>query len=105
MVPIRPTGTATGCQPPCPCRARSEEHTSELQSQSNLVCRLLLEKKKKTRINKSRRHTAQLQSQLTVVFRCHILQTHPAVRDGHCILGSAHLHITVRATRPNLCMI
>src|SRR2546430_11970583 len=29
-------------------RSRSEEHTSELQSQSNLVCRLLLEKKKKT---------------------------------------------------------
>src|SRR2546430_12343978 len=28
--------------------ARSEEHTSELQSQSNLVCRLLLEKKNKT---------------------------------------------------------
>src|SRR2546430_6062923 len=34
---------------PCACAtaARSEEHTSELQSQSNLVCRLLLEKKKK----------------------------------------------------------
>src|SRR6516165_11613826 len=29
---------------------RSEEHTSELQSQSNLVCRLLLEKKKKKRL-------------------------------------------------------
>src|SRR2546430_5611371 len=29
-------------------RERSEEHTSELQSQSNLVCRLLLEKKKNT---------------------------------------------------------
>src|SRR2546430_3598030 len=29
---------------------RSEEHTSELQSQSNLVCRLLLEKKKKAKI-------------------------------------------------------
>src|SRR2546430_11217573 len=28
------------------CLSRSEEHTSELQSQSNLVCRLLLEKKK-----------------------------------------------------------
>src|SRR2546427_2904789 len=28
-------------------KSRSEEHTSELQSQSNLVCRLLLEKKKK----------------------------------------------------------
>src|SRR2546427_2540270 len=31
--------------------ARSEEHTSELQSQSNLVCRLLLEKKKKKTSN------------------------------------------------------
>src|SRR5256886_3931508 len=32
--------------PPLQTRMRSEEHTSELQSQSNLVCRLLLEKKK-----------------------------------------------------------
>src|SRR2546427_9236711 len=32
---------------PADQEARSEEHTSELQSQSNLVCRLLLEKKKK----------------------------------------------------------
>src|SRR2546427_9496801 len=32
---------------------RSEEHTSELQSQSNLVCRLLLEKKKKTKLRTS----------------------------------------------------
>src|SRR2546427_9436402 len=31
---------------PHPADTRSEEHTSELQSQSNLVCRLLLEKKK-----------------------------------------------------------
>src|SRR2546430_5790450 len=30
-------------------QTRSEEHTSELQSQSNLVCRLLLEKKKKNK--------------------------------------------------------
>src|SRR2546430_11771403 len=37
---------------------RSEEHTSELQSQSNLVCRLLLEKKKKTSIAPAaRQHT------------------------------------------------
>src|SRR2546430_11624692 len=41
------------CRVARPCRAgeeaepRSEEHTSELQSQSNLVCRLLLEQKKK----------------------------------------------------------
>src|SRR2546428_8857037 len=33
------------------CRTRSEEHTSELQSRSDLVCRLLLEKKKTTRYN------------------------------------------------------
>src|SRR5688572_32177692 len=46
-------------------RGRSEEHTSELQSQSNLVCRLLLEKKKNrnnslllTRYHKKRRHRA-----------------------------------------------
>src|SRR2546430_10178248 len=48
-------GVASGARPRasswCCCRAdrltwRSEEHTSELQSQSNLVCRLLLEKKK-----------------------------------------------------------
>src|SRR5688572_32182223 len=55
----RPWGRSAGTGPPtasgrrsCPPprrrpRGRSEEHTSELQSQSNLVCRLLLEKKKK----------------------------------------------------------
>src|SRR2546430_12052111 len=37
---------ATGNHPPRGLQIRSEEHTSELQSQSNLVCRLLLEKKK-----------------------------------------------------------
>src|SRR5579859_8244825 len=35
-------------------RSRSEEHTSELQSQSHLVCRLLLEKKKKKHHQKSK---------------------------------------------------
>src|SRR2546427_6425640 len=39
----RGAGASTGRRWSCP---RSEEHTSELQSQSNLVCRLLLEKKK-----------------------------------------------------------
>src|SRR5207302_2633525 len=34
-------------------RARSEEHTSELQSRENLVCRLLLEKKKKNKSQQS----------------------------------------------------
>src|SRR2546430_12804580 len=36
--------------------SRSEEHTSELQSQSNLVCRLLLEKKKKKSLQLSIQH-------------------------------------------------
>src|SRR5438309_7793912 len=35
------------CKPPAFPHTRSEEHTSELQSQFHLVCRLLLEKKKK----------------------------------------------------------
>src|SRR5690242_20781922 len=38
----------------CITGVRSEEHTSELQSHVNLVCRLLLEKKKKKKINKSK---------------------------------------------------
>src|SRR5438270_4018800 len=46
-----PRGQADPARP-----ARSEEHTSELQSQSNLVCRLLLEKKKKK--NQHHFHTA-----------------------------------------------
>src|SRR5688500_19867949 len=37
-------------------RVRSEEHTSELQSPCNLVCRLLLEKKKKRTDNSSTNH-------------------------------------------------
>src|SRR2546422_3133114 len=35
---------------------RSEEHTSELQSRLHLVCRLLLEKKKKIQLQKKRHH-------------------------------------------------
>src|SRR2546430_9667399 len=42
--------------------SRSEEHTSELQSQSNLVCRLLLEKKKQNRHATFYIHILQLHS-------------------------------------------
>src|SRR5256886_7426392 len=42
---------------------RSEEHTSELQSQSNLVCRLLLEKKKKNEIHLCRNSASTHYSQ------------------------------------------
>src|SRR5260370_24267096 len=55
----RPTATSTttsawrrtgGRTPTSPAPGRSEEHTSELQSHLNLVCRLLLEKKKKSKL-------------------------------------------------------
>src|SRR5256885_7918622 len=53
--PARTRGSSSGPTPrrrtrrrPCACGPRSEEHTSELQSPCNLVCRLLLEKKKNT---------------------------------------------------------
>src|SRR5205807_8658275 len=39
--------TPCGLRALCACKLRSEEHTSELQSPCNLVCRLLLEKKKR----------------------------------------------------------
>src|SRR2546427_5381024 len=53
-------GSESGSRSPLSCHLvavdhghhRSEEHTSELQSQSNLVCRLLLEKKKKNTITR-----------------------------------------------------
>src|SRR5258708_16475056 len=43
--------TPAEVQEPKPFEPRSEEHTSELQSPDHLVCRLLLEKKKKTNNN------------------------------------------------------
>src|SRR2546430_11528406 len=54
--PRRPnSGSKAGSRQPATrnTQTRSEEHTSELQSQSNLVCRLLLEKKKKKKIIKT----------------------------------------------------
>src|SRR5688572_31509332 len=55
--PCRPCITAS--------RSRSEEHTSELQSQSNLVCRLLLEKKKRNH------HRVRLHDQLLYTYNAH----------------------------------
>src|SRR5438270_5773014 len=59
-------------------RTRSEEHTSELQSQSNLVCRLLLEKKKKkkkkkkTKITKIKKIQKKNKTQTTDTLTQHI---------------------------------
>src|SRR6266540_4540354 len=48
--PRRPSGVLGRWMCASRCRVRSEEHTSELQSHHDLVCRLLLEKKKKKTI-------------------------------------------------------
>src|SRR2546428_4433186 len=45
--------------------ARSEEHTSELQSRSDLVCRLLLEKKKKYKIKRTDQQSNSIRSHTT----------------------------------------
>src|SRR5689334_24786539 len=50
---------SSSCSPTRASASRSEEHTSELQSQFHLVCRLLLEKKKqRSRLNARHRQTA-----------------------------------------------
>src|SRR2546421_6730538 len=64
---------------------RSEEHTSELQSRSDLVCRLLLEKKKKTK------HIIDVEQKLA-------LEAH---RIGHLILKTNGMHTpTVQLINP-----
>src|SRR2546427_1833640 len=80
--PVRPRSRrdpAAGSRWPCirrgPGRAlgvytRSEEHTSELQSQSNLVCRLLLEKKKKKMKMKTQQNINELESDSNLT-SCH----------------------------------
>src|SRR2546429_6825782 len=50
-----------------PCRGRSEEHTSELQSRLHLVCRLLLEKKKRAQAARD-----QLQGSQRISFHGHV---------------------------------
>src|SRR5438045_8323911 len=52
---LTPRTTASACSNFARSRWRSEEHTSELQSLRHLVCRLLLEKKKKKKITKKTR--------------------------------------------------
>src|SRR5256885_12692136 len=65
-----------------PIPPRSEEHTSELQSPCNLVCRLLLEKKKK----KGLQRTHDTNSDLSVV-RCARRRSHRylSVPSVHCL--------------------
>src|SRR5688572_32509216 len=65
--PIQPRRNGRAFDP------RSEEHTSELQSQSNLVCRLLLEKKKKKK--KRNKNSTKIKHKKLV--------SHPMLRKHH----------------------
>src|SRR5438132_4504731 len=64
---LRNASTSASCVTSS-ARLRSEEHTSELQSHSDLVCRLLLEKKKKTHADqKNQLGTARRENETDVV--------------------------------------
>src|SRR2546430_7840077 len=62
---------------------RSEEHTSELQSQSNLVCRLLLEKKKKHTLHRNQSQTHPQLFFASLSTHAHPHYHHPARRSDH----------------------
>src|SRR5688572_31485019 len=69
----RPRSTRS-TPPSAGIRPRSEEHTSELQSQSNLVCRLLLEKKKKKK--KTKKQESEIQNKNTNTINKNVQTTH-----------------------------
>src|SRR5688572_31841210 len=84
--------------------SRSEEHTSELQSQSNLVCRLLLEKKKKT--NESNPTTLYLALPLAYLvqlqrptlpihtpYPAHLQSPHPLISRRPALTQRRHRHL------------
>src|SRR2546421_1429395 len=72
---------------------RSEEHTSELQSRSDLVCRLLLEKKKKTN------RTPTVQQKKTQPNTNHSVRDPGAMRQKHPISAQRDSHTTHSATQ------
>src|SRR5688500_19983201 len=78
---VSPSARTTSCWPPAPATGRSgygrsEEHTSELQSPCNLVCRLLLEKKKN-------KNTYYWQSKMRMKLRNRILPRHYTHTEQH----------------------
>src|SRR5438309_8093814 len=79
--PAAPGAAANGCRAtPC-ARPRSEEHTSELQSQFHLVCRLLLEKKKNN--TNTPHHTATVTPSLAIIRRT--IDTHSPPAPNHSV--------------------
>src|SRR5256886_8848710 len=84
--PCRKCSTSTSSS--SPFGVRSEEHTSELQSQSNLVCRLLLEKKKN---NSCCRHLFLLATVVTNMLNVHASKKQSAffISEKYMYVGTA----------------
>src|SRR2546430_3362515 len=89
----RRTGRHRSFQPSRRRKSRSEEHTSELQSQSNLVCRLLLEKKNRSQEFRG----VGAGGRLLDVLDDHVV-LESVVEAGVCVLTPAALepHLVVR---------
>src|SRR5688572_32662941 len=71
-----PSISAADIAAPSVAPERSEEHTSELQSQSNLVCRLLLEKKKNNNQNQHINSYCTFSSLAYMTLRCRLDSFH-----------------------------
>src|SRR2546430_7829950 len=84
-------------------RRRSEEHTSELQSQSNLVCRLLLEKKKQTNINVYHlyKHYSKCTTPITTSMRT-VTQTPATIYKFPTVTQPTMLNFSTRLRLPAL---
>src|SRR5256885_3570872 len=80
-----------GVSPPWMAARRSEEHTSELQSPCNLVCRLLLEKKKKYTIQ--REHGLIYNHGISLVSACQHIRQHT-----QCLIVAFYRHDTTCAS-------
>src|SRR3712207_6848416 len=74
---------------------RSEEHTSELQSRQYLVCRLLLEKKKKLKINQPHIKTNILNHKLLFYVTPNILSTYLALVFFRISLHRFHFFVSI----------
>src|SRR5256886_8042989 len=98
--PTVPNGTPTASSSPLSAvtRPRSEEHTSELQSQSNLVCRLLLEKKKMYDRSSSANRTQQIFSTCSTLHGTltdsKFTQDAPLDATIQALIAYAHYHVT-----------
>src|SRR5690348_18177819 len=87
----RPHSAGSSASSPCPQLpiCRSEEHTSELQSPVHLVCRLLLEKKKKKNINNKPRKN-KIKKQMAYSESQDTTQAQPTISRSCLLLNNCH---------------